>query len=169
MSELDVGSIDTSGLETLDMSKMKYDLNTSNSLKKIDGIKVKVSGVFHHRQVPKEYTCVFIDAPKELYFLTGEFLRITFDHLIEHVMAPKGLPIPMYMSTLGDLSICLQSDHHNYKRTKKGWTINKIQMILEFPTNMASVKKFATSAIETLALNYKEDSDCGAIFATWLK
>ena len=59
--DVEVASMDASGLESLDMSNMNLDFDESNTLKKSDGFKVRVSGVFRHPHLAKAYIRVFLD------------------------------------------------------------------------------------------------------------
>ena len=75
----------------------------------------------------------------------------------------------MYMSSLGNIAICIPTDPHNYKRSKNGWTISKIYYVVEFIPNMGSVECFVKTSYKNLASNFTQDSYCWANFAGWFK
>ena len=75
----------------------------------------------------------------------------------------------MYLASLGDIATCIPSNPHEYKHSKKNWTVSIPCWVNEFPLNGASHEAHVKIAFNNLASGYQANSDCVANFAAWVK
>ena len=159
----------TNVLAPLDMSSMNLAMDT-NAMNEIGtGIKMKVSGVIPHARHGRGYTMSFITFPDLLYYADGKFLKTRVDPFIREHFTKKGQAPPMYLASLGDIAMCQPSNPHEYKRTKKNWTISVATFTNEFPLNGASAEAHVKTAFSNIASGYKADGNAGAHFAAFVK
>ena len=152
----------------IDMSGMKFDFD-KKGLETGMGARFLVSHVFPHRVLNVAYVVVFMVAPSQLYYWDSAFMKIFTEHWIKTVGKPKGMHIPSYMTTMGDIATCQPSDPTEYKRSKSGWTVSVPHWIIEMPRHLCRIEDFVMESINTLASNFRESSSVGANFATWLR
>ena len=154
-----VASCDSAGLGVIDMSQFKFKYDESSTFERGMGMKVRVAGPFNHYSRPNSYARVFFDKPDGLYFLNAAYLRLPFDSMTERMFTRQGKPVPLYVSSLSDITICIRLDPHNYKRsTKSRWTQSIMFMVVEWPTHLGPMETFVSNAIATLASNYSDTS-----------
>lgn len=159
----------TDVLAPLDMSTMNLDLNASAMAEIGTGIKMKVSGVIPHARHGRGYTKAFIFFPDVLYYADGKFLMTRVAPFIREHFTKKGIAPPMYLASLGDIAMCQPSNPHEYKRTKKNWTISVATFTNEFPLNGASAEAHVKTAFSNIASGYKAEGNAGAHFAAYVK
>ena len=167
------GSTSTAGLvsefDAVDMSSVNFKYDESKSIERGVGMKIRVSGVFPHYSKPLSYARVFLGVPDSLFYLDGRFLRVAYDNAKDQLFTRQGKEIPLYMSSLGDIPLCVPSNPEEYKRNRQNWTQSVVYFDVEFPNHLGSVELFVNNALKTLASNYTDRSECGANFASWLK
>jgi hypothetical protein len=156
-------------LATLDMGAVNYMLDTNVLSEAGTGIKLRVSGVIPHARHGLGYVYVFMTMPDLLYYCEGKFFRSLVDVVVREAFTRKGLAPPMYLASLGDIATCIPSNPHEYKRSKKNWTVSIPFWVNEIPTNGASHEAHVKTAFSNLASGYRANSNCGANFAAWVK
>ena len=164
-------SAEAAGSEMMDMLQMQFNFNKEgvrafNS----QGVKLLVSHLIPHKFYNEKYALCFMERiHPALWFFEAAFLRELTVPFVNTVLKPKGMAIPLYLETLDDIALCKQSNPHEYRTSKNGWTINKPSFRVRVPNGMASVDKYVNDAFKTFASNFKANSSIGAIYADWLR
>ena len=162
------GSTEQPVSRTMDMSKMKYSFDAKKSTE--SGVRLSVSRVIPHRHYPQGYVYVFFTKiHRSLWYYENKFLKEHIQPYIDHELTAKGVPVPLYLETLDDIATCQPSDPHNYKRSRNGWTVNKPYMIICVRNGMASLEKYVSDAFNSLASNFRPNSQIGVAYADWLR
>ena len=110
-----------------------------------------------------------LDPKPPLYYFEAKFLKALTDKFVQEFLKKRGLEVPLYLQTLQDMAKCRPDDPHEYKRSKKGYVLTRPSWIVFIPNGMASPVSFVKGSFDTIASNFKKDSEIGSCFASWMR
>ena len=82
-------------------------------------------------------------------------------------MKKKKISVPIWMETLKDNPLPQTGNAHKYRRTKSGYTMNRIQFVVRVPNGMGSVDGFVTAVF--VSLEKMCSADIGETYADYLR
>lgn len=162
-------SAEMSGAEVIDVTQIKVNFNGGGNSRggSKAGTKMIVSYQFSHKTFREKYAIVQIQSVgHSLYHLGAEFMMNWISPKINE-MKKKEIPVPIWMETLKDNPLPQTGNAHKYRRTKSGYTMNRIQFVVRVPNGMGSVDGFVTAVFASLGKIFK--TGIGRTYADYLR